>query len=899
MLRIPYSIRGIVLSILLCALLPALGLIVYTSVSNRISAFETLETSTIYSARSAARQQGHIIDRTRSLLSTLAHLQEVAKADPQACAVIFQNLAHNSPVLVDIRLADLSGNVIASASKTPVQFTEQEKAAVLSDTITPVFVVYPSMEHSSLNKKLLLCVLPVRNEYGTQSLLVAFVSILFSYEDLSLYAQKGVSHLDVVDQNGATLFTKLFLENDEHEDITTNYQLVSQSTNEASNLLLEDVEVPRFIAYEKLRVSSFDEPYLTIMVVSHKENAFITMEQTLWISLVAFLLLSLISSLLVWWLLQKTVLTPVANLFAVTRELQSGDLHTRATTDSAALELAALGNAFNTMAIALENRNKELVEASEVATGASKTKSEFLANMSHEIRTPMNAILGMAYLAQRSDLTPRQKNYIDKIHSAATVLLAVINDILAFSKIEAGKLQLENISFNLEQQLQPFIASLRKEAEAKGLDFEHMYDSAIPHTIKGDPYHIGQVVENLLSNAVKYTETGKILFACQNERQTDDLVVLRFTISDTGRGFTPQQLEVYFPAQGDEQAMQAHLLGSSGLNIVVTRRIIELMGGELLVQSAPDEGTTVELVIPFQMGKEVDPSLIAMRGKSLSHFRVLVLCSRKEKFGMLFAMLDELCMHYTIVGSVEDAVTALCPEDERNMFHMVILDDQFVASQYVNLLEYIKTAEEIIGNPATVVLVGDERKQDMAKGGLEYADVLLYSPVDASTMFNALQGALLQTEHLSMNLASSLEDEVLPMTSSTLEDALTILVVEDNPINQQIIEEILQEAGATVEIADDGKAAVDILLAKGPKYFSVVLMDLQMPIMDGFEATRRIRQEANFAHLPIIAMTAHSKAEEWDQCEAAGMNDYASKPVDVTSLFATIKRWANKEAYAE
>ncbi|MDR2488107.1 MAG: response regulator [Desulfovibrio sp.] len=600
------------------------------------------------------------------------------------------------------------------------------------------------------------------------------------------------------------------------------------------------------------------------------------------------LLLSLVAGFLAAMVISFLVLRrPLHILLSAVHLLKEGQYSARSNLPASG-EIGKVAAGFDAMAQAVENTHAELMKAKYAADAANQAKSEFLANMSHEIRTPMNAIIGMAYLALKTDLTPHQETYLNKIYLAANTLLGIINDILDFSKIEAGKLNIENAPFFLEEVFSNITTLLAQKAEEKHLELLFSFAPDVPRNLMGDPLRLGQVLTNLISNAIKFTPTGEITVSCvlQEEMHTweDAKARLYFTVRDTGIGMTDEQKSKLFRPFTQADSSTTRLYGGTGLGLTITKRLIEMMDGEISIESELQKGTTVSFTAVFQISPHNGQSTDTL---SLSGTKVLIVDDNETARTVFQEMLIGFTFAPTAVSSAFEAYEQLMLADqERKSFKLVLLDWRMPEVSGIEAAEHIQRMD-LKRRPAIILVTafGNSELQNKAEQiGIQH---VLYKPINPSQLFNAMLEAI----HTGEKLPFSSQNGMVAKAPQQF-TGIKVLLVEDNVINQQVAMEILNHEGVHVETADNGQDAVNILMDR-PYDFHLVFMDLQMPVMDGYSATRLLRDNEKLVNLPIIAMTAHAMSGERDACIAAGMNDHLTKPIEVEKLFQMLRRWTS------
>jgi PAS domain S-box-containing protein len=535
-----------------------------------------------------------------------------------------------------------------------------------------------------------------------------------------------------------------------------------------------------------------------------------------------------------------------------------------------------------------ERKEKEQAENErKIAEESSKAKSQFLANMSHEIRTPMNAIIGLTYLAMKTQLTSKQYEYLENIKNASHSLLGIINDILDFSKIEAGKLKIESVDFSLDEVLDSLSRTVGHQAHEKNLEFLIDINNKVPNYLIGDPLRLAQVLTNLCTNAVKFTRYGEVVVRVRlaDERQSDlsEHLKLQFDVKDTGIGVSPDQQKNLFQRFSQADISTTRKYGGTGLGLSICQQLTKLTGGEIWMKSTPGQGSTFSFTANFgiQVNKKQENRILY---QYLSKLKILVVDDNPTS-RVIFKDMLNFCPHVSQAASAQEAISDIkSSSDQGSPYDLVLMDWKMPGMNGIEAIKKINSDRDLGSRkPAIVLVTAYDHLELKEKAEAVGAKGCLCKPVNISKLLDII-AELFGQARVSMTVESSQETDDLAALQANAE--MKVLLVEDNEINQQVDRELLNQAGLKVYIAEDGVQCLEKVKMED---FKLILMDIQMPEMDGYKTTEELRKLG--IDLPIIAMTAHAMTGERKKCLAAGMDDYISKPIDPPSLYAKLVKW--------
>ena len=890
------TIRARLVWLVLFALLPALAIIVYDEIQFRRRIFQEIHREAAKVGSLVQERTESLIKETHAQLRALARMPEIRAMNTSAGARLAEVLG-DQPIYTSLAVTEPSGKVVCTAlpfqGEARFDRFDSFKKTIATKSFSlgkynfnpisgkPGFNLgYPLLEPDGRLTGVLIA-----------SLGFSWVADFIAQADLPREAA-----MVILDSDGVVLHRTLEPENWVGKNM--GKALLVQTILKqggAGKAVLKGLDgVERLYAYAPIRSGTAEmNAYLAVGIPVSAAEA--EARRSLLRNLLILMIGGLTSVGIASFVSEKLFLSDTRVILKTARRLEAGDLSARTGLPSGSSELRELAHALDKGIVSLERASRELAAAREAAEAANRAKSSFLAVMSHEIRTPMNAIINMTSLALETDLTPRQQHYLSVVHSSSKNLLGIINDILDFSKIEAEKLELEQAPFSLRKVLDEVTETFRARVVEKHVELITYVPMDIPDGLIGDALRFRQVITNLVGNAFKFTDKGEISVkvALRNtvenrEVYSKEQVNLVVSVRDTGIGITEEQQGRLFQAFSQADTSTSRRYGGTGLGLAISRRLAQIMGGDLTLESKPGIGTTFFFAAHFGLQETQEAPVPSPPGDVRRH-PVLVVEDTETSRELLETFLGSWSIPCTSVATAEEGVALLKEHNQiggHDPFGLVLLDWMLPGMNGLEAASLIREKEETRSLPIVLIsaYAGKEEEARCAEVGV---NVFLQKPITASSLFNAI----VEAQGMQVQIPRHVSDTILENEFK----GTVALLAEDNEANQMVATELLSRLGIELDIASNGRKAVEMARENKGRY-AAILMDMQMPEMDGLEATRALRADPEFRDLPIIAMTANAMRQDLDACLAAGMNDHVIKPIDRSVLVETLRRWLPRRA---
>ena len=885
------TIRARLVWLVLFALLPALAIIVYDEIQFRRRIFHEIHREAVRVGAMAQERIESLIEETRAQLRTLARMPEIHAMNASASRRLAEILG-DEPIYTNLAIADPSGKIVSSAIPFQGEVRFDRFEAFRRTIATKSFSVGKYNFNPISHKSGINLGYPLLDPQGRLSgVLIASLGFSWLGDFIAQADLPKEAALVVLDSDGVILARTLDPEKWVGKNVREALfvQNILREGHSGTSVIKGFDGIDRLYAYAPIH-SGTTETHAFLAVGIPTSVAEDEAGRSLLRNLLILMIGGLISVGIAWFVSEKLFLYDTRAVLRTARRLQAGDLTARTGLPPGGGELRELAQALDKGIYSLEKASHELVAAREAAEAANRAKSSFLAVMSHEIRTPMNAIINMTGLALDTDLTPRQQHFLSVVHSSSKNLLGIINDILDFSKIEAEKLELEQAPFSLRKVLDEVTETFRAKVVEKHVELVTFVPVDIPDGLIGDALRFRQVITNLVGNAFKFTDKGEVSVKVARQDSGEaregappehiDLVV---SVRDTGIGIAEEQQSRLFRAFSQADTSTSRKYGGTGLGLAISQRLAQMMGGDLTLESKPGVGTTFFFAGRFGLQKTQEAP-IPSPPEDIRRHPVLIVEDTETSRELLETFLGSWSMPYVSVATAEEGLALL---DRHNRsggnepFGMVLLDWMLPGMNGLDAASRIREQEETRSLPI-VLISAYAGKEEEARGAEVGVNVFLPKPITASSLFNAI----VEAQGLHVHMRRHVSDTILENEFG----GTIALLAEDNEANQMVATELLSRLGIELDIAGNGREAVEMARANQGRY-AAILMDMQMPEMDGLQATRTLRADPEFRDLPIIAMTANAMRQDLDACLTAGMNDHIIKPIDRAALVETLRRW--------
>lgn len=894
------SIRATLYLVLLLSLVPATGLLIYSGVTARQAALSGARQESGIKLRLLEMQQAAFLENTYTLMLTLTQRDELVEMDLDDVFTLLSQSLVRSSAYSNIYVADTQGNVFAAASEYHDGVNIKDSEVFRSALEISGFAGSTMGEDPFTGEQVLRFARPFFNQQGEPLGVIVFsLSEIASPEYLEGLALRQHSRLAALDRNGSLIFHYHEGKETRPDDVYNGWSGLKEQP-ESEGFYISNTEDGREMVNSFLQVflsggstAEGQIPLITLHLFESADQAYAEANAALHRNLFLLAVAIMASLTIIWMLGYAGLLNSTNQLLSVAGRISAGQLGARAGIKGLTGDFVRLASSLDDMAEALEGRKQEMVKAKNDALAANRAKSEFLTNMSHGIRTPMNSIIGMAYLILKTDLNPKQKSYLNRIYGAANNLLGIINDIMDFSKIASGQFSMDDSPFSIDELMENTSALIYQKAEEQGLTVSFSVSPDVPSILIGDSLRLGQVLTNICNNAVKFTEQGSISISCKLLEHRDDRVKISFVVRDTGIGMSSEQLGKLFQAFTQADGSTTRKFGGTGLGLTISKRLVELMNGHIYIRSQPEAGTTVEAMVWLQKG-ECDSEETEVLQRGFAGYPVLLIDDNRETGHIFEAELDKLGLRVDRAKTPEEGFRRLSAPGLAAPYRLVCLELFMQEMDGPDMVWLIRNRLGLGELPPLLVTTSTPYAPETIARCEEAGAVgIIHKPLTLRFLARTLDNIFNSRPPGGSAVSSSLAQ---PAQIGLLR-GMRILLVEDNLLNQQVAAELLYDTGALVKMATNGVDALTMVESAeaGGESFDMMLLDIQMPQMDGYEVAKRIRADERFNKMSLIAMTAHAMDEDKQKCLDYGMNDHIAKPLEVNKFYETLIRWALKK----